>query len=401
MKRRLLASYLVLTLVILVALMVPLAVTYEKRARENLEAGLTRDAFVLAAYVEDTLEQTKSANLGEVANNYQQRTGARVVIVDADGEVLADSSPPIEGPRNFADRPEFVEALDSRVAAGTRPSDTLGTSLLYVAVPVTSSGQVHGAVRLTYSTAQLEARVHRYWMLLGGIAAVTLGAAAAIGLLLARWVGRPVERLQAAATSLGHGELESRAPTESGPPELRELALAFNAMASRLQELVTSQEHFVADASHQLRTPLTAVRLRLEMLEDELTDPDLDRARLAEDIAAARGEAARLDRLVDGLLALATAERAGGPTRATAIGLADLITERVEAWEPIASERDIRLEPVPRHLVARGDGGPAHSGARQSPRECDRRVTRGRHDPRRGQRRPCQASGATAPSRST
>jgi signal transduction histidine kinase len=352
-KRRLLVSYLVLTLVTLVALMVPLAVTYEKRARENLEAGLTRDAFVLAAYVEDTLEQTKVTDLGAVATNYQQRTGARVVIVDRNGDVLADSSPPIEGPRNFADRPEFAEALDSRVTTGTRSSDTLGTSLLYVAVPVTSTGQVHGAIRLTYSTAQLEARVHRYWMLLGGIAAVTLGAAAAVGLLLSRWVGRPVERLQAAATSLGRGDLESRAPAGSGPPELRELAQAFNGMASRLQELLTSQEQFVADASHQLRTPLTAIRLRLEMLEDDLTDPGTDRSRTVEDIAAARGEAARLDRLVDGLLTLATPERAGGLTGATPIGLAALIADRVEAWEPIAAERGIRLEAVPRQLVAR------------------------------------------------
>jgi signal transduction histidine kinase len=352
-KRRLLLSYLVLTLLTLLVLMVPLAVTYDKRARENLEAGLTRDAFVLAAYVEDTLAQTNPADLKGVASSYQQRTDARVVIVDRNGDVLADSSPPVDGPRNFADRPEFADALDSRVATGTRPSDTLGTSLLYVAVPVTSSGQVHGAVRLTYSTAQLDQRVHRYWMLLAGIAAVSLGAAAAVGLLLARWVGRPVERLQAAATALGNGELESRAPTESGPPELRELAAAFNAMAGRLQDLLTSQEQFVADASHQLRTPLTAVRLRLEMLEDELSDSELDSARVAEDIAAARGEAARLDRLVDGLLALATAERVGAPTRAAPTRLATVVTERVEAWAPVAAERGIRVEAVPRELVAR------------------------------------------------
>ena len=384
MKRRLLLSYLALTLVTLLVLMVPLAVTYEQRARENLEAGLTRDAFVLAAYVEDTLEQTSSADLQGVAGSYQQRTDARVVIVDRNGEVLADSSPPVDGPRNFADRPEFAEALDSRVATGTRPSDTLGTSLLFVAVPVTSSGQVHGAVRLTYSTAQLEQRVHRYWMLLAGIAAVSLGAAAAVGLLLARWVGRPVERLQAAATALGNGELESRAPTESGPPELRDLAAAFNAMAARLHDLLTSQEQFVADASHQLRTPLTAVRLRLEMLENELSDSEVDSARLAEDIAAARAEAARLDRLVDGLLALATAERAGVPTRAAPIRLATMVKERVEAWAPVAAERGIRVEAVPRELVARATEDRLTQVVDNLIAERDRRVAGRRDDPRRG-----------------
>lgn len=354
MRRRILASYLVLTVVILAVLMVPLAVTYERRARENLEAGLTRDAFVVAAYVEDTLEKASASDLDAVARSYQERSGARVVIVDRAGDVRADSAPPVEGPRNFADRPEFAEALDSRVAAGTRPSDTLGTSLLYVAVPVTSGGEVHGAVRLTFSTAQLEDRVHRYWLMLGGIAALSLGAAAGVGLLLARWVTRPIERLQAAATSLGAGELDRRAPADGGPPELRELARAFNGMAGRLEELVHSQEQFVADASHQLRTPLTAIRLRLEMLDDEVDAPDVDEERLREDVAAAQGEAARLARLIDGLLALATAERLGGAGPSTPLQLAALISERVEAWTPIASEHGVQLEAVPRRLVALG-----------------------------------------------
>jgi signal transduction histidine kinase len=351
-KRRLLVSYLVLTLVILAAVMVPLAVTYERRARENLEADLTRDAFVVAAYVEDILEHSTPGDLGAVARNYQDRSGARVVIVARDGNVLADSSPPVEGPRNFGDRPEFAEALDGGVATGSRPSDTLGTSLFYVAVPVTSGGEVHGAVRLTYSTAQVDERVHRYWLMLGGVAAVSLGAAAGVGLLLARWVTRPIRRLQAAATALGDGALDSRAPTESGPPELRRLAMAFNGMAVRLEQLLHAQEQFVADASHQLRTPLTAIRLRLEMLEGDVTDVDADPARISEDIAAAQKEAARLGRLVDGLLALATAERAGGAGPVTPVRLAPLIEDRVDAWTPIAAERGVRLQAVPRQLVA-------------------------------------------------
>jgi signal transduction histidine kinase len=350
--RRLLASYWALTLLVLATLMIPLAVTYAQRQREQLEAGLTRDAFVLAAYVEDTLEMNSGADLSQVARSYRDRSDARVVIVDRAGAVLADSDPPVEGPRNFAARPEFAAALASEVSIGTRPSDTLGTSLLYVAVPVSSSGQVHGAVRLTYSTAQLDQRVHRYWALLGGIALVSLAAATGVGLLLARSVVRPVQRLRSAATALGAGDLESRAPADAGPPEIRDLASAFNTTAGRLQSLLTAQEQFVADASHQLRSPLTAVRLRLEVLETELAVPEPEIDRVLEDVAAARGELARLNRLVDGLLALASAERAAASISCEPVALAGLVQERVEAWESIAAERGVSLVAVPRRLVA-------------------------------------------------
>jgi signal transduction histidine kinase len=174
-----------------------------------------------------------------------------------------------------------------------------------------------------------------------------------VGVLLSRWVSRPVLRLRDAATSLGSGDLQARAPTGSGPPEIRELALAFNATASQLQALLSSQEQFVADASHQLRSPLTAVRLRLEMIGDELADPEPDLDRVATDVAGARGEVARLNRLVDGLLALATAERVGSATSVAApIALASLIEDRVEAWAPVAAERRITLSAGPRQLVA-------------------------------------------------
>jgi len=181
---------------------------------------------------------------------------------------------------------------------------------------------------------------------------LSLAAATAVGLLLARWVVRPVRRLRSAATALGAGDLESRAPTDAGPPEIRDLASAFNLTASRLQTLLTAQEQFVADASHQLRSPLTAVRLRLEVLETELVEPEPDLDRVQEDVAAARGELARLNRLVDGLLALASAERAAAGVDTEPVALADLIVDRVDAWDSIAAERAVSLVAVPRRLTA-------------------------------------------------
>ncbi len=344
MIRRLVTTYLALTLVVLAALEIPLAVTYHDRQLDQLEAGLERDAFVMSAYVEDTLNGTlvPPQDLQTIADNYSAQTAGRAVIVDDKGLVLADSDPPLEGattdgsPRDFSSRPEIAAALDKAVVTGTRDSSTLGTGLVYVAMPISSGEKVYGAVRITYSTDQLDARVHGYWFLLAAAAVVTLAVAGGLGVLLARWVTKPIADLRDAANRIGDGELDARADQAHGPPEVRELAESFNTTARRLEELVTAQEQFVADASHQLRTPLTALRLRLEMLEDDDTVDN-------EDLDAARNEVQRLSRLVDGLLALARAERATGAVPPRPILLADAVEERCNAWQPVADERGVEL----------------------------------------------------------
>ena len=131
---------------------------------------------------------------------------------------------------------------------------------------------MHGAVRITYPTSELDRRVRNYWLVLAGIAAIVLAAAALIGLSFARWIRRPLEGLEEAAAAAGAGDLSARAPVPDAPPELRRLALEFNDMVARVDGLVSVQREFVADASHELRTPLTALRLRLENLERHVGD---------------------------------------------------------------------------------------------------------------------------------
>ncbi len=358
MTQRLVGTYLALTIVVLAALEIPLALSYRDRQTDQLFAGLQRDAFVMATYVEDTLSGVENQDLQTVAENYAARTEGRAVIVDGQGQLLADSangSDRLDGTqRDFSSRPEIAAALDRQVVSGTRESATLGTGLVYVAVPVASGSQVLGAIRLTYSTDQLDARVHRYWLLLGGAAVVTLVVAGGVGILLARWVTRPLDDLRDAANRIGDGELEARADEQHGPPEVRALATSFNTTALRLEQLVTAQEQFVADASHQLRTPLTALRLRLEMLEDD------EQGQSSEDLDAARREVQRLSRLVDGLLALARAERAAGAAPPEPIRLADVLDDRGSTWQPVAAERGVELEIDADGLFGRAD--PDHLG---------------------------------------
>jgi signal transduction histidine kinase len=335
MTRRLLLSYLSITAFVLLIIEVPLGIIFARAERDRLVAAVERDATVLATVVEDTLEAGATSGLDPVAAGYQDRTGGRVVVVDRAGVTVADSDPPAPGRRDLSTRPEIAAALRGQHTVGSRSSSTLGGAFLYVAVPVASQGQVHGAVRITYPTSTVDARVRRVWLALAGVAVVVLGVVALVGFALARSTTRPLQALEQATTAVARGQLQARAPTDQGPPEARRLAAAFNDMAARLGWLLDSQRAFVADASHQLRTPLTALRLRLENLQETMPPA------AANDARAAAAETSRLARLVDGLLALARAE--AGPTRREVVDLAAVVADRTAVWAPLAAEQDVAL----------------------------------------------------------
>jgi signal transduction histidine kinase len=346
--RRLLLSYLSITLLVLVVFGVPLGLTYAHRQVGDVTAQIERDAFALASFAEDALEGGGStADLALTAHRYQDRTQGRVVIVDTNGTAIVDTEPTRPGAVSFGSRPEIARALGGEVASGQRDSSTLGAGLVYVAVPVASGGTVHGAVRITYDADTVDDRVRRYWLVLASAGAVSLAAVALVGLGIARWVASPLRELRRSVAAIGSGDLHARANPRHGPREVREVASAFNAMADRLETLLDAQDAFVADASHQLRTPLTALRLRLENLDSEVS-PAARR-----DLDAAATEVARLSRIIDGLLSLARADRT--PPQPAPIDVMPLLHGRREAWAPLAAERGLRLEvaAVPAALTAR------------------------------------------------
>ncbi len=336
MTRRLVLGYLALAVLVLVVLEVPLAVTYHRNELQNLTAKVERDAVAFGSLSEDMLEGRRRTQPGldAAARAYSAGTGSRVLLVDRRGVSLVDSD--AAAGRSFRSRPEIASALAGRVATGTRYSQTLGHGLIYVAVPVASTGVVLGAVRITTPTSTLDARVHRYWLTLLAIAAIVLSLTAAIGFALARSVVAPLLALERAAWRAGEGDLTVRADERSGPPEVRSLASEFNVMVREIETLLRAQEAFVADASHQLRTPLTALRLRLENLARDVA-PAGER-----DLDGALAEVERLGRLVEGLLVLARTDEAGAAS--AAVELAPLVRDRAEAWEAFADERGVALQ---------------------------------------------------------
>ncbi len=339
MTRRLLASYLTITAVVLAVLVVPLGLVFADHERDGLFAALERDATSVAAVVEDDLEAGTPPRIDTLLTGYAAG-GGRIVVVDRTGTSVADSARIGAVGEDFANRREIATALSGDRTTGSRTSETVGGDLVYVAVPVTSGGQVHGAVRVTYPIAELDVRIRQVWTWLGLLSGIVLFVVTVVGAVLARQVTRPVRRLEDAAGELAAGRLDTRVPVPSGPPELRSLAETFNRTADQLERLVTAQRQFVADASHQLRTPLTALRLRLENLARHVP------ADQAPKLQAALDETGRLARLVESLLVLARADaEAAVPVP---VDVDDVVAGRLEAWRSVAEQRGVGLAAGPR-----------------------------------------------------
>ena len=244
------------------------------------------------------------------------------------------------------DRGLVQAALSGRSA--TSFSSDEGQPWAAAAVPLSADGRPQGALLLGLAASSTERRVHEIWLALAGLAVGVLVLTVLVGLLLARSLSLPLGRLEAAVTRLGQGNLAARARTDDGPPQVRSLATQFNHMADRLAELVDAQSRFVADASHQLRSPLTALRLRLENLEASSGRP----GRRRHGGGRARGAAIVAGR---GRPAHPQPGRRDRTPEPRPVDVDEVIEDRCEAWSALAEERRLHLHaelPVDDHPVA-------------------------------------------------
>ena len=333
MIRRLLVTYLAITTFGLALLAIPLGLTFAHREKDRLLFDVERDTDTMAALVEDPLEAGAAIPTGDILR-YTKDTGGRVIVVNAKGVALVDTDQSARH-LDYSTRPEIQNALLGKRVTGTRHSDELGRTLVYAAVPVTAHADIVGAVRITYGTGTLDARVRRMWAQLALLCLGVLFAVAVVGFVLARSITRPIRRLQLATDQFAGGDLSARVDDAGGPPELRQLASTFNRMASRLTLLIDAQQRFVADASHQLRTPLTALRLRLENLASHVDDRD----RSALDAASA--EVTRMSRLIDGLLLLARDDASGNES--VVVDVSEVARDRVDMWHDVVAEKNVAL----------------------------------------------------------
>jgi signal transduction histidine kinase len=340
-RNRLLLVFVGVVAVVLLVHDVPLARYLGDVERDRLETRLQRDAFVLAGRAEEALEANTAAGDPVLIDLVTRYTAAdpdvRIVIVDADGAAAVVVSDPEDLDEDFSNRPEVASVLTTaQPDTDKRFSTTLGYELFYVSVPVLSGDEVVGVVRFSAPERIVSERTNSRVRGLFVVAAISLVIAVAVAWLFAQWTARPLRRLLVTTQTLAGGDLAARAETDDGPPEVRDLASGFNSMAGRLEALVDRQRSFAGTASHQMRTPLTALRLRLEQLGGDELPPDAERH-----LEAALGETDRLHRLIEGWLALSRAEASA--VGAVETDLAVVARERAAYWEPLAAERGVDL----------------------------------------------------------
>ena len=288
-------------LLALIALGVPLAVSLRDRVDAEVRGQARSQADVVAASSSELLDPAQRPALRNLVHVSADSVRGRVIVVDGRGRLLADSAGAPSG-RSYADRPEVRAALNGHGEQITRDSKTLGTSILATSAPVLGHGQVEAAVRITQGVAAVNRAVKTAIL---DLAALGRGRAAARprgGAVVASQIARPIRRLDRAARQVATGDLDSTVAVE-GSTEQRSLARAFNEMTQRVKRLLRGQQDFVADASHQLRTPLTGLRLRLEALAGALAAT----IRTAAELESSLAEIDRLSLIVDELLILSRA----------------------------------------------------------------------------------------------
>ncbi|MFC6148265.1 sensor histidine kinase [Mumia xiangluensis] len=336
MRRRLLVLSTVALSFLLVALIVPLIGTYASDRTQDLFVIRQADLNRLTVVAGTAVETGSVASLRSELARYEEVYDARLVVVDADRRTVAASPgelDPAAVPR------EVSRALAGNSAEEPQPFWPWSADTYVVAAPIGRDAQVLGAVVMEIPTGGVRGDVAaRLALLLGAGLGVLLLAAVGVAVPLVRWILRPVDELDDATRRMAHGDLSTRVPADDGPPELRRLASSFNDMADHVEVSQQQQAELVADASHQLGNPLTALRLRVETLSAK-ADADV-----AAELDLVLRETDRLTRIVDSLLDLGQVEAERAPQ--VPVDVADAVRARCRVWEPAIA--DLRVDAPPR-----------------------------------------------------
>ncbi|MGC0206620.1 ATP-binding protein [Streptomyces levis] len=344
MRTRLLPLLIVLMAAVLLALGVPLAVSLAGAQQQKVVVDRIDDTArfaALAQFVTDSpdattgaFENERLATLSSELRSYHEVYGIRAGVFYRSGRAMAHAPAKWALPKDGEVRAAFDEALLSRRSHDPKQVWPWQRGNLVVASPVIRDGDVVAVVVTDSPTGQMRSRTLQGWLIIGAgeFAAMLLAVGAA--LRLTGWVLKPVRILDATTHDIATGRLKSRVAAAGGPPELRRLARSFNEMADNVEDVLEQQRAFVADASHQLRNPLAALLLRIELLAFELPEGN-------KEIASVQAEGKRLAQVLDDLLDLALAEHTEADLRVTDIG--ELAAERVAAWAPTAGAKGVRL----------------------------------------------------------
>ncbi|HEX6380889.1 MAG TPA: HAMP domain-containing sensor histidine kinase, partial [Acidimicrobiia bacterium] len=302
MRRRLVAVALATTSLVAVAFAIPLALLARNVASDRALTAAERDVAALAPVLALT---TDPDLIGAAIARTDTGASGRITVWTGDTRV-GDPAP--------VEQAQYDLARRERLSFSTR-----GDAETALFQPVlTGTGDV-AVVRARVPDAELHRGVRPAWAALAAVAAGLVAAAVLIADALGRSVTRPANRVAAVARRLGHGELDVRAGP-GGPPEIADVAQALNFLADRIEALLAAERERVADLSHRLRTPLTALRLEAE----------------AADLPALTAGVDRLHQAVTDLIGEARRPLA---STAPTCDIGAVARERAEYWGALADEQ--------------------------------------------------------------
>jgi two-component system, OmpR family, sensor kinase len=335
-RRRLLLGFLLFAVIAMALLVIPVGYTLNSNARSSTLVALRRDTSALATVLANDISRGRLSQATRVARTYSHSTSRQILVLEGSRTLIASKASQVDD----EEIARIVPNVGRVQLSGVIPRSSIEGAQYYVAMrlpldAVAAKRFDKVILVVTFPVTVVTRAIHGNWRNLALYGLVMLGAAVGFGFLLSTSLTRPLRRIGRAVESLGGGQLHVRAPIDEGPEELRRLAESINAMSSRLIGLLEAQKSFVADASHQLRTPLTALQLQLENLQstgDTVT---------AAAFEPALSEVSRLRWLVESLLELARNE--SREPLLVPVDLALVASSRVTFWLPLAEERGITL----------------------------------------------------------
>ncbi|HKN53830.1 MAG TPA: HAMP domain-containing sensor histidine kinase [Amycolatopsis sp.] len=342
MRTRLLVVLVALALAVVAAFAVPLLASTAQQRTQELVIARTGDVERFVVLAQQAVASHDPAGLAADANRYAELYGEAVVVVDAQRVPLVQAGltaadPAVHALVEAAMRNEPGPHVDQIAPWTSTPA--------FFARPVGDGTHVSGAVVLRASVTTAAGDVARRWSTVVSGALLVAVLFVLLAVLLARWIVRPLHELEDGVLAVATGH-RAEVPEHAGPRELRSLARSFNRMSDAVVEAADQQHRLVADASHQLRNPLAALRLRVDSLAAQVDGE-------GPTYQATVAEVERLENILDGLLALALADSTA--TRAAAVGdqgscdLAAVVAERVDAWRPSAEQAGAKIVPPPGH----------------------------------------------------
>ncbi|MHB8334603.1 MAG: sensor histidine kinase [Acidimicrobiales bacterium] len=336
MRRRLLLGFLLFAVVAMALLVIPVGYTLNSNARSSTLVALRRDTSALATVLANDIGRNRIGQATRVARTYSRTTGRQILVLEGAKTLIASKQSQV-GDQEIAG---IVQRVGRVQLSGVIPRSSVEGAQYYVAMRLPLDAVAARRLStvilvVTFPVTVVTRAVHSNWINLAIYGLFMLAAAVAFGFLLSTSLTRPLRNIGRAVEALASGQLRVRAPVDEGPEELRRLAESINAMSSRLVDALEAQRSFVADASHQLRTPLTALQIQLENLQEG--DGSITPAAFE----PALSEVSRLRWLVESLLELARNE--SREPLLVPVDLALVAQSRAAFWRPLAEERGLTL----------------------------------------------------------